>query len=137
MKHNLEDVKFQLLASSTEGLVGAETYMHWASSLPASERGLLPQFLEDAGLDIAEGMSMVALYHHQPGRQYKPSKREKESGKFECPACKIYLVRVTRKAKDPLFRCSTCGWAIAKSDIYSPDGVEVIEVEPGAAEGPW
>lgn len=78
-------------------------------------------------------LSMEALYHNGPGRQYKPSKRELESGRFECPGCHVVLVRVTRRAKDPLYRCPGCSWSIARSDIFDPQQGEEPQLRDDVA----
>lgn len=71
-------------------------------------------------MGIIASLSMQSLYHHAPGRQYKPTRRELDSGKFECPTCRVLLVRVTRRARDPIYSCGSCGWSIARSDIFDP-----------------
>lgn len=132
----MEHAKFEILAATSQGLLSVEEYIHITAGLSVRERGDLQQWIEDCGLDFTESLSMSALYHCDLGRQYRPTRQEKESGKFSCPACKEYLRRVTRKAKDVLFRCPICAWAIAQSDIYSDGGRSSAETDLGES-APW
>lgn len=118
---NLEAAKSALLEACDQDLcIGVDEYRDIAASIESNDRPALLEFMSEHGLDFHPVMSMQALYHHAPGRQYKPSRRELDTGKFECPRCHVFLIRVTLKAKDPIFRCPDCAWAINRSDIFDP-----------------
>lgn len=147
MKH-LEKSKFRVLAAVEDGTISVETYLTSTATLSGEEKVALVEWMGEKDIDIRPNLSMQALYHGQQNRKYRPTRREKESGRFECPACRVFLVRVTRKALDPLFRCTDCGWAIAQSDIWDPqmggepelrqeDYPEGIAPPPDESEGPW
>jgi len=99
-------------------------YLAATRYLDGETREALARWATDAGIEVVVPAERTALYHAAPGRKYQPSRRERESGRYECPACHVIMVRVTRKAKDPLFRCSGCGWSIARSDIFEPESGE-------------
>lgn len=129
--------------------LGQDDYLKAAYQLDPAGKAVLAGWLEEVGIDVVVPAGRTALYHTAPGRQYRPTKRELESGRFECPACHVILVRVTRKAKDALYRCPDCAWSIARSDIFDPevgeepalrDDVsypEGIAPDPREEPGPW
>lgn len=115
--------------------VSSETYRKASRSLAEKDRPALLQWVVDTGIEILPCFSMTALYHHEPGRKYRPTRQELETKKFQCPLCKILLVRVTRKALDPLFQCRDCGWSIARSDIFEPAPEEEPDLRTDVAYG--
>jgi predicted RNA-binding Zn-ribbon protein involved in translation (DUF1610 family) len=134
----------------SEMCIGVDEYRKIASALDPDDRPDLLRWMSEEGVDFRPALSMTALYHHAPGRQYKPSRREIDSGKFECPRCHVILIRVTLKAKDPIFRCPDCAWAINRSDVvFDPqmgeDPTLRTDVEygqgvappPDEEAGPW
>src|SRR3990167_2413583 len=134
VRHDLEaieDAKFALLTAAPDRRVEQAEYRRIASTGVSECRPQLLRYLDDVGIEILPELSMQALYHGQPGRRYKPSRREVESGSFECPRCHVTMVCTTRKAKDPLFRCPDCSWSIAKSDVLDPDIGETPTLQPG------
>jgi len=145
-----EDAKFLLLTGcDADKRVAAEHYRKVAALMPPCDRPTLLAWMADQGLDVRDELAMTALYHHEPGRKYRPTRREMESGRYECPACHVIMILVTRKATDPLYRCPDCAWSIARSDIFEPeqgeepvlrDDVEYpegIAPDPKDEEGPW
>lgn len=144
----IEDAKFLLLWGSVQHRIAADEYRRCAARVQPNCRPQLLRYLDDAGIEILPELSMQALYHHEPGRRYRPTKREVDSGKFECPRCHVTMVCSTRKAKDPLYRCPDCAWNIAKSDIFDPEPGEQPQLQPGEypegiapppdeQQGPW
>jgi predicted RNA-binding Zn-ribbon protein involved in translation (DUF1610 family) len=109
-------------------VVGQRDYRLITAGMAIDDKTAMVHWFGTAGIDVLVPTERLALYHAAPGRQYRPSKRERESGRYECPACHIILVRVTRKAKDPLYRCQDCGWSIARSDIFDPEPGETPEL---------
>ena len=130
------------------GSIGIEEYRRVLAGCGDSDKVGFLAWLDENDISVRPVFSIKALYHHAPGRQYKPSKREIDSGKFECPACHVILILVTRKAKDPIYRCPGCAWAISRSDIFDPQLGKEPELQPGEypqgiaphpseQEGPW
>jgi len=148
------DVQFNVLAACHKGAAGTPAitqpdYRRITAALDQDGKTALVRWLGGADIDVEVAVDRVALYHTAPGRQYRPTKRELESGRFECPACHIVMVMVTRKAKDALFRCPDCAWSIARSDIFEPEQGEVPDLrddvaydqgvapDPKEEVGPW
>ena len=138
-----------LAGTEPVGTITQADYRRITAGAQADIRTQICGWLGEVGIDVEVPAERQALYHHEPGRQYRPTRRELDSGRFECPACHIILVRVTRKAKDPLYRCRDCAWSIARSDIFDPaigeppqlrDDVEYpegIAPDPKDETGPW
>jgi ribosomal protein L37AE/L43A len=145
----MDDLRFEFLAAlAPDHAVSAEQYQQLTRGMAHEAKAELVQWLGEVGIDVRPSASMrEALYHSAPGRQYKPTRLELDTGKFSCPSCKVVLVRVTRKAKDCIFRCPGCSWAIAKSDIFDPAMGAEPQLDPTYpegiapaqedAEGPW
>lgn len=146
----VEDAKFSLLlACDSSKTIAAEEYRRVASRVVPEARPQLVHYLAEADIEVRSELSMRALYHKGPERQYRPSRRELDSGRLECPRCHVVLIVVTRKAKDPLMSCPDCSWSIARSDVWDPaqgeepalrDDVEYgegVAPHPEEQEGPW
>jgi hypothetical protein len=128
-KMTLLDSQIAILAECGDSaIITSSVYRQAATILAQDDRKRLIQWVTDTGIEILPAWSLTALYHHQPGRKYRPSKRELSSGKFECPDCRVFLVKITRRAQDPLFRCPSCAWCISRSDIFEPEMGEVPDL---------
>ena len=124
-------------------------YRRITASMNQDDKVALVHWLGEADIDVVVPADRTALYHAAPGRKYRPTRRERESGRFECPVDHVIMVRVTRKALDPLFRCCDCGFCIAHSDIWTPGQGEEPELRedvsypegivplPEEEPGPW
>jgi len=114
-----------------------QDYRRITAGMATEAKAELIQWMGDAGVEVVVPLDKRALYHADVGRKYRPTRRERERGRYECPRCRVILVRVTRKARDPLFQCCDCGFSIAKSDIFEPEQGEEPELRPGVeyAEG--
>lgn len=126
------DARFEFLAAlAPDRSVSAEDYAQLTRGMTREAKVDLVHWLGEAGIGVRfVPADRIALYHADVGRRYKPSRRETESGRFECPFCHVVLIRVTRKAPVDLFRCPDCAWCIAKSDI-------IDEHEPSGLLEPW
>lgn len=128
----IEDIRFEFLAALRgDRTVTSEEYTRLTRGMAHEAKVDLVRWLGEAEIEIRPSLSMQALYHAAPGRQYKPTRRELDSGRFECPGCHVVMVRVTRKAKDCIYRCPGCSWAIARSDIFEPEIGKEPELQPG------
>jgi predicted RNA-binding Zn-ribbon protein involved in translation (DUF1610 family) len=77
-------------------------------------------------------MPRTALYHHERGRKFRPTKSEAQSGRFSCPKCQKVLVKVRFRAGEFGYTCPRCNWSIHRDDIWSPQQKEVpVAREPG------
>jgi hypothetical protein len=75
-----------------------------------------------------------ALYHHDRGRKYRPTRHEIESGDYTCPSCQGTLRRVKLRHEEHGFSCKRCHWTIHRDDIFVPgQGEEPTVREPGDA----
>jgi hypothetical protein len=79
----------------------------------------------------------TALYHHERGRIWRPTKTELESNKYKCPYCiTVTLKKVRFRKEEGGYSCPRCHWAIHRDDIYDPTPKQEPEVrEPGDATG--
>jgi hypothetical protein len=91
-----------------------------------------------AQLEVMPDLDMrTALYHHEKGRKFRPSRTEADSGKFRCPYCTTSLQKVRLRSNEHGFTCPRCRWSIHRDDIFDPKEKQVPEVrEPGDATGP-
>ena len=91
--------------------------------------------VEASSVQVLPDLDMkTALYHHEKGRRFRPSKRELESEKFSCPHCGTGLRKVRLRMKEHGYNCPRCRWTIHNDDIWRPQEKEVPEVrEPGDA----
>ena len=137
-----------LAAAQPPGTIDASTWRRLTAGLTIDEKVAHLDLLDRADVSIRPEMSVRALYHHEPGRRYRPTRRELDSGRFECPRCHVVMICRTRKARDPLYQCADCGWSIARSDIFEPAVGEEPQLQPGEypegiapppdeQEGPW
>ena len=81
------------------------------------------QQLELLSERVANAFEKKALYWSAKGRQYKPCKREKEQGQYECPKCgfvglkKAIYKRIDGIGSVKLLGCPTCMFLIKRDDI--------------------
>lgn len=76
----------------------------------------------------------TALYHHERGRVYRPSKLELEANRFSCPRCGADLVEVRIRLQEMALSCPACHWSIHRDDVWSPQREEEPVVrQPGEA----
>jgi phage FluMu protein Com len=77
-------------------------------------------------------MPKTALYHHERGRKFRPTRSELSTGRFTCPACKKLLLKVRFRMGEHGYTCPRCNWCISRNDIWSPKQDEKPVVrEPG------
>ena len=77
-------------------------------------------------------MPKTALYHHERGRKFRPSRRELQTGKFTCPSCKKLMLKVRFRMGEQGYTCPRCNWCISRSDIWDPQQKELpLPREPG------
>jgi predicted RNA-binding Zn-ribbon protein involved in translation (DUF1610 family) len=75
--------------------------------------------------------SHLALYWKDRGRQYKVTQREKNVGKFKCPACGGWNVRPrTYRQNKKVLNCRDCGFSISPKDLLWGDSIPAPEVAP-------
>lgn len=73
----------------------------------------------------------LALYWKDRGRQYKVTQREKNVGKFKCPACGGWNVRPrTYRQNKKVLNCRDCGFSISPKDLLWGDSMPAPEVAP-------
>ena len=76
----------------------------------------------------------TALYHHERGRVYRPTRLELEANRFSCPRCGTDLLEVRIRAKETALSCPSCQWSIHRDDLWKPALEQEPEVrEPGDA----
>lgn len=73
---------------------------------------------------VAYGMKKESLYWKEKGRNYCPSKQEREEGVFHCPKCKTELQKAIYKKYSKLYVCTECLWMIAPEDLIDPTSKE-------------
>lgn len=80
-----------------------------------------------------EAADKVAIYWKDRGRQYVPTKRERETGVLHCPRCKCEMGRTIYKKRTKLYACPECLFLIQPCDLIDPD--ERADEESCADEG--
>lgn len=76
----------------------------------------------------------TALYHHERGRVYRPTKLELESNRFSCPRCGTDLVEVRIRLQETALSCPGCRWSIHRDDLWKPQQEQEPAVrQPGEA----
>jgi hypothetical protein len=91
---------------------------------------------EQAGLQVMPDIGMKeALYHHEKGRRFRPTRRELEADQFTCPYCVGTKLRKIRlRSNEHGFTCPRCRWTIHRDDVFDPKQKQPPEVrEPGDA----
>lgn len=75
----------------------------------------------------------VAIYWKARGRQYVPTKQERETGVLFCPRCKCEMGRTVYKKRTKLYACGECLFLIKPGDLVDCDAepVECEEEEEG------
>lgn len=68
----------------------------------------------------------TALYHHERGRVYRPSRLELEANRFSCPRCGTDLLEVRIRLQETALSCPKCQWSIHRQDLWQPQ----LEQEP-------
>lgn len=71
-----------------------------------------------------------ALYHHERGRKYRPSRIEIETKSFSCPRCGETLISVKLRKMEKGYACPRCHWSIHRDDVWQP----ALESEPALRE---
>jgi hypothetical protein len=99
--------------------------MHLGADEITAYRNLLAEHLDEFGSDairltvsnLFNAGRRLSIYWKNNKRQYKITKRERESGKIICPKCKSAMKhRVYRQGKR-LLQCRTCGFSIHPADL--------------------
>jgi predicted RNA-binding Zn-ribbon protein involved in translation (DUF1610 family) len=79
----------------------------------------------------------LALYWKDRGRQYKVTQREKNVGRFKCPACGGWDVKPrTYRQNKKVLNCRDCGFSISPKDLLWGDSMPAPEVAPAPAPAP-
>jgi hypothetical protein len=73
---------------------------------------------------VYDYLPKVALYWNAPGRQYRPTRSELESGSFNCPRCKEPMGRAIYRKGVKLYSCANCLFMIAPEDIFDPEEIQ-------------
>jgi predicted RNA-binding Zn-ribbon protein involved in translation (DUF1610 family) len=78
--------------------------------------------------------SRKALYHHERGRKFRPTRREFATGLYNCPYCATQMVKTRIRLNEHGYSCPGCHWTIHRDDIWTPTPDETPEVRgPGEA----
>lgn len=72
----------------------------------------------------------TALYHHERGRVYRPTKLELEANQFSCPKCGTTMSQVRIRMQEAVLSCPECRWSIHRDDLWKP----ALEQEPAVRE---
>lgn len=91
---------------------------HKMASRWSSEYGL--GVIQEAISFAYEPSLKVAIYWKERGRQYVPSKEERESGVLKCPRCKVEMGRTVYKKRMKLYACPECLFLIKPCDLIDP-----------------
>jgi predicted RNA-binding Zn-ribbon protein involved in translation (DUF1610 family) len=69
-----------------------------------------------------------AMYWCSPGRTYRMTKQEQESGQASCPRCKGQMEKERFTRSEKMFRCPNCGFKVPSGSVTTQK-IE-IEIEP-------
>lgn len=97
---------------------------HGASEIEAY-RNLMSKFSDEFGSDavrvtvanLFELGRRMGIYWKNNKRQYKITKKERESGKIICPSCKGIMKHRTYRQGQKVLQCRTCGFSIHPADL--------------------
>ena len=115
-----------------------ESFEESGETKMASRRGMIaasPIADEILSAD-AKPRSRRAMYWNAPGRKYRLTTPEQESGVATCPKCKGEMARVPYTRQEQMYTCQGCGFMVPSGNVgtsrveveIEPDGGVEIEV---------
>lgn len=136
---NITNTKLALvLDAGPEKVLRVEDLEKRLAQFSKKDREAVSSWLEEHRVLVHSsegGVSMKkALYYHEKGRKYRPTRTELAAGDYVCPRCKVVLNKAVYKLRTTLFVCPGCRWSIRRDDIWVPEFDEEPVVRgPGEA----